>query len=341
VALLSPRRWSPSTSLPTLSTGDASRIDASKDDNAVTPGDAPYAKVSVYEFADAHQVDDSHQPRDLNTGASAVEHDGSQETANDVGPNDGVLDPASADGGGAAVQSQPHGRRRSRLPSMQSGPPSVFHSTVSRHPSWENHRNVINDPPAPAASVPPNVPPPQLPSSAWHPSPLQQIADLPSAVAEGAIPALCSIAPVVDSMPIFHTFHTSPSRRQHCGAVSGNTSALHDTSGEAGEFLERLPPPSPPVAHAFRSSAGYRYDVPPSPITHRYDVNGGPFVAAHPYAGSTDDCSSPLGSIYKFGRRRRSSFGSPSRHAVVHVAGTPDGGSLEHGATQDDSEELI
>jgi hypothetical protein len=217
--------------------------------------------------------------------------------------------------GGTVAATTPHAGGRQRHP-------SVFHSTVSRQASWENQ------PPTVSEAIP-ALPP----KSALDVPHLQCVVSPPVvAVVAKRVTSSSSVRSILAATP---TFSASSSCNSGGPFDDDVDASFHRKQPE--DSLE-LPAAScgAAVVNASRqshrpSSVVHHYAVPSSPIAQRNNLDGHPLAMAHPHAGSTDDCSSPLGSIYKFGRRRRSSSRSPSHHAVVHVARTPQGGgSCEH-----------
>jgi hypothetical protein len=318
---------------PALSTHITGRIEASIDDNAVSgresssgagnAKDHRLCRVKGETFDEPNIQLGGRTPHAGGTVAAtrpqrAVGLDGLNGSVNDAHPDDdatSALTPAAT--GDGAVQGhsvQPVTGRRQR-------PPSVFHSTVSRHASWENHLPIVSDGRRVSdisealSSLPPITAP--------HPPPLQCVVSPPAVavVARRAISS-SSVRSILAATP---TFSASSS----CTGDAPYDDVDEAFQGKQPEDSLELPAASSgAVVNASRqphrpSSVVYHHAVPSSPIAQRNNLDGYPFVIAHPHAESTDDCSSPLGSIYKFGRRRRSSSRSPSRHAVVSVALSP------------------
>lgn len=296
----------------------------------------------------------------------AADLEGLNVSVNDTLNNNAIspLDPNSAlsptaattdenmGGGGFRYAAPITSGRRRRLSSTQlSGVPSVFYSTVSRHPSWENHPHVNRDatdaPPPPAhspssqvATLPPHQPPPPV-----HTGVISPIMMARRVTSSGSARSILVATP---------TFSASNSRRhsssvgnhgpQHaCGEADDLGEVFQRKRDEPEDSLELPTPPSGAVVHASRHPhpphsppVVYHHAVPSSPIAYRgHFMEEGPFLmsATHPQPDALDDCSSPLGSIYKFGRRRRSSSRSSSRQSVVHVApptGTEDPSHDDH-----------
>jgi hypothetical protein len=319
---------------PAQSSQNTGRIDASIDDNAVSgresssgAGDSKdhLCRVKGEAFDKPKIQLDERTPHAGGIVAAtrpqrAVGLDGLNGSVNDSRPDNSAHDATSAltpaASGDGAVQGdsvQPVTGRRQR-------PPSVFHSTVSRHASWENHLPIVSDGRkvsdiSEALSALP-------PITAPHPPPLQCVVSPPLVVARRATSA-ASVRSILANTP---TFSASSSCT---GDAPFDDDVDASFQGKQPEDSLELPAASSgAVVNASRqphrpSSVVYHHAVPSSPIAQRNNLDGYPLVIAHSHAGSTDDCSSPLGSIYKFGRRRRSSSRSPSRHAVVHVARPP------------------
>ncbi|CUI14968.1 Hypothetical protein, putative [Bodo saltans] len=326
-------------------------------------------KVDVYEMEEKPPASQRHGGATTHHSAAggqpqrAADLEGLNVSVNDTWNNNvsNPLDPNSAVMPTAPNTDEnmgaPTSGRRRRLSSMQlSGVPSVFHSTVSRHPSWENQPHVNHDattsaPPPPVvpspaspqvATLPPHQPPPPVLTGVISPIMMAR-----RVTSSGSARSILVATPTFSASRRHSSSVGNHGPQQACGEADDLGDVFQRKRDEPEDSLELPTPPSGAVVHASRHphppqspSVVYHHAVPSSPIAYKgHFMEEGPFLmsAAHPQPDALDDCSSPLGSIYKFGRRRRSSSRSSSRQSVVHVA--PPAGTEDPSHDDDQSQE--